>query len=43
VQVLGRDQDFSARKASEVLGWRPRVGYEDGLGATVEWLQRELA
>jgi nucleoside-diphosphate-sugar epimerase len=43
VHVLGRDQDFSAGKASEVLGWQPRVGYEEGLRATVEWLQRELA
>jgi ornithine--oxo-acid transaminase len=43
VQVLGRDQGFSASKASEVLGWEPRVGYEDGLRATVEWLQAELA
>jgi ornithine--oxo-acid transaminase len=43
VQVLGRDQNFSARKASDVLGWQPRVGYDAGLRATVEWLQRELA
>src|SRR5204862_4759311 len=34
VDVLGRDQSFSARRAREVLGWAPRVGYEAGLGAT---------
>jgi len=38
VQVLGRDQSFSARRARDVLGWEPRVGYSDGLEATLAWL-----
>lgn len=38
VQVLGRDQDFANGKARELLGWSPRVGYADGLAATLEWL-----
>jgi oxidoreductase len=41
VQVLGRDQDFSNRKARELLGWEPRIGYAEGLEATLGWL-REL-
>ena len=41
VHVLGRDQDFSNRKARELLGWSPRVGYADGLGATVAWLKSD--
>jgi nucleoside-diphosphate-sugar epimerase len=41
VHVLGRDQDFSNRKARELLGWEPRVGYAAGLEATVSWLQTE--
>lgn len=41
VHVLGRDQDFSNRKARETLGWAPVVSYEDGLAATVEWLREE--
>jgi nucleoside-diphosphate-sugar epimerase len=41
VHVLGRDQDFSNRKARETLGWAPRVSYQDGLAATIEWLRRE--
>jgi len=41
VQVLGIDQDFSSRKARELLGWEPRVGYPDGLAATLAWLQTE--
>jgi nucleoside-diphosphate-sugar epimerase len=41
VHVLGRDQDFSSRKARETLGWVPRVSYEDGLAATIEWLRAE--
>lgn len=41
VHVLGRDQDFSSRKARETLGWAPRVSYRDGLAATIEWLREE--
>jgi oxidoreductase len=39
VHVLGRNQDFSNRKARELLGWEPRVGYADGLAATLAWLK----
>ena len=35
---MGRNQDFSNRKAREVLGWVPRVDYRTGLAATLEWL-----
>jgi nucleoside-diphosphate-sugar epimerase len=38
VHVMGRNQDFSNRKAREVLGWEPRVDYRSGLAATLEWL-----
>jgi ornithine--oxo-acid transaminase len=41
VDLLGRDQAFSNRKAREVLGWAPRVGYEDGLAQTVRWLRAD--
>jgi nucleoside-diphosphate-sugar epimerase len=41
VHVLGRDQDFSNRKAQETLGWAPLVSYQDGLGATIKWLREE--
>jgi ornithine--oxo-acid transaminase len=41
VQVLGRDQSFSAAKARELLGWEPRVDYADGLEATLTWLRTE--
>jgi nucleoside-diphosphate-sugar epimerase len=39
VQVLGCNQDFSARKLRETLGWEPRVGYDAGLEATLAWLR----
>jgi len=39
VQVLGRSQDFSNRKARETLGWEPRVSYRAGLEATLAWLR----
>jgi nucleoside-diphosphate-sugar epimerase len=41
VHVLGLNQDFSNRKARELLGWEPRVGYADGLEATVDWLKSD--
>ena len=41
VQVLGKNQDFSNRKAREVLGWEPRVEYSAGLEATLAWLRTE--
>jgi ornithine--oxo-acid transaminase len=39
VGILARDQDFSAQRARERLGWEPRVGYADGLARTLRWLQ----
>jgi nucleoside-diphosphate-sugar epimerase len=41
VQVLGRDQNFSNRRARELLGWEPRVEYAPGLEATLAWLRDE--
>ena len=41
VHVLGIDQSFSNRKARELLGWEPRVGYAAGLEATLAWLEAE--
>jgi nucleoside-diphosphate-sugar epimerase len=41
IHVLGRNQDFSNRKAREMLGWAPRVSYRDGLAATIKWLGEE--
>lgn len=42
VQVLGRNQDFSNRRASDLLGWSPRIDYDSGLEATLAWLRSEL-
>jgi nucleoside-diphosphate-sugar epimerase len=41
VQVLGRNQDFSNRKARAMLGWKARVDYAAGLEATLAWLRTE--
>jgi acetylornithine/succinyldiaminopimelate/putrescine aminotransferase/nucleoside-diphosphate-sugar epimerase len=41
VQVMGTNQDFSNRKARELLGWEPRIDYATGLEATIAWLQAE--
>jgi nucleoside-diphosphate-sugar epimerase len=39
VQVLGCNQDFSNAKARRMLGWEPRVGYQEGLRDTLAWLK----
>jgi ornithine--oxo-acid transaminase len=41
VDVLAKDQDFSNRRARELLGWEPRVDYAAGLDATVAWLRSD--
>lgn len=41
VHVLGRNQDFSNRKARQLLGWEPGVDYPRGLEATLAWLREE--
>ena len=41
VQVMGTNQDFSARRARETLGWEPRIDYAAGLAATINWLGAE--
>jgi nucleoside-diphosphate-sugar epimerase len=41
VQVLGREQDFSNRKARSILSWEPRISYADGLEATLHWLRED--
>jgi oxidoreductase len=42
VHVLGIRQDFSNRKARELLHWEPRVSYEAGLDATLRWLRSDF-
>jgi nucleoside-diphosphate-sugar epimerase len=42
VQVMGVDQDFSNARARERLGWAPRVGYAEGLAATLDWLRSRM-
>jgi polyketide synthase len=39
VHVLGNNQRFSNEKIRTRLGWEPRIGYEDGLEATLAWLR----
>jgi len=41
VQVLGRDQRFSAERLRRELGWEPRVDYRAGLADTLAWLRGE--
>ena len=38
-----RDSLADITKAREILGYRPSVGLEEGLGRTLAWFQTELA
>jgi nucleoside-diphosphate-sugar epimerase len=39
-ELFGLNQSrFSAKKASEILGWEPAVSIEDGIEKTQEWLK----
>lgn len=37
VWLLGRSTFYSTEKAQRLLGWRPRVCYEEGIPLTVAW------
>ena len=41
VRYLLRSGTYSIQKARRVLGWEPRVGLEDGLARTVDWLREQ--
>ena len=30
------------RRAKEILGWEPKIAFEDGLKVTIEWFKRFL-
>jgi nucleoside-diphosphate-sugar epimerase len=40
-RYLLRTGTYSIRKAREVLGWEPRVGLQEGLARTVDWLREQ--
>jgi nucleoside-diphosphate-sugar epimerase len=40
VSLIGRPTQFSTGKARTQLGWRARVGIEEGLRETLDWYQR---
>ncbi len=35
-----RDSQADISKAAEILGWRPKTSFEEGLRSTVEWIRR---
>lgn len=39
VYVMTRDQGYSINKATEELGFSPKVGVEEGFRRTIEWLR----
>jgi nucleoside-diphosphate-sugar epimerase len=43
ISLLGRPTRFSIEKARTHLGWQPRVGTDEGLGKSLEWLREQEA
>jgi nucleoside-diphosphate-sugar epimerase len=41
VRYLLRRGTYSIEKAREVLGWEPRVGLQEGLARTIDWLREQ--
>lgn len=39
--LLGGKWEYNMSKAKRVLGFRPRVGYKQGLGKTIQWMRQE--
>jgi len=43
LKFLGLNLDFNIDKARRELGYRPRVSFEDGIGATMTWYKERMA
>lgn len=41
VWLLGRRTFYSTAKAEQVLGWKPRMGYAEGIQKTVDWFRAQ--
>lgn len=42
IEMATSDKDFPIQKAKELLGWEPRVTYEEGMRRTLDWLEKEV-
>jgi nucleoside-diphosphate-sugar epimerase len=40
-RLMTRDLHFSCGRAQDILGYRPRLSFEEGLAETVEWWRRQ--
>jgi nucleoside-diphosphate-sugar epimerase len=34
--------EFPHQKATELIGWEPKVPYEEGMKRTIKWLEKEF-
>jgi len=41
IDMATSDKEFPGKKAMELLGWKPRVTYEEGMKRTLEWLEKQ--
>lgn len=41
VYLLSRDQEFDNKKTRRLLGWSPRVDFDEGMRRSVRWLRRD--
>ena len=41
IRYISRRATYPNRRATELLGWKPRVGFEEGMARSEEWLRAE--
>ena len=41
IRYISRRATYPNRRARELLGWEPRVGFEEGMVRSEEWLRAE--
>ncbi len=42
IEMATSDKKFPVHKANEILGWEPKVGFEQGMRNTINWLNKEI-
>lgn len=42
IEMATSDKDFPNKKAADLLNWKPKVSYKDGMKRTLAWLEKEF-
>jgi len=42
IEMATSHNEFPHQKAKDLIGWEPKVSYEEGMKRTTEWLEKEF-